>query len=73
MMKTISLEVEESIYPNIVSFLRLLPEQSVHVLEDDSDTLSAEERIAVANSQARLQAGDDSEFEDWDSVKADFQ
>jgi hypothetical protein len=73
MMKTISLEVEESIYPNIVSFLRLLPSNSVHVLEDDSDTLSAEERIAVANIQARLQAGDDSEFEDWDSVKADIQ
>lgn len=66
MMKTISLEVEESIYPNIIGFLRLLPEQSVHALEDDSDTLSAEERIAVANSQARLQAGDDSEFEDWE-------
>jgi len=73
MMKTISLEVEESIYQNIVGFLRLLPSNSVHVLEDDSDTLSADERIAVANSHARLQAGDDSEFEDWDSVKADFQ
>lgn len=72
-MKTISVEVEDRIYKDVVNFLRLLPEQSVRVLEDDSETLSPQEREAVLALQARLKAGDDSEFEDWDSVKAELK
>jgi len=30
-MKTISLEVDERIYPQVISFLRLLPEDRCHV------------------------------------------
>lgn len=72
-MKTISVEVEDRIYKDVVNFLRLLPEQSVHVLEDDGETLSPQEREAVLTLQARLKAGDDSEFEDWETVKAELK
>jgi len=72
-MKTISVEVEDRIYKDVVNFLRLLPEQSVHVLEDDGETLSPQEREAVLALQARLKAGDDSEFEDWETVKAELK
>jgi hypothetical protein len=50
-----------------------MPEQSVHVLEEDGDTLCPQEREAVLALQARLKGGDDSEFEDWDSVKAELK
>ncbi|OAI17071.1 hypothetical protein A1507_11220 [Methylomonas koyamae] len=72
-MKTISVEVEDRIYKDVVNFLRLLPEQSVHVLEDDGETLSPQERETVLALQARLKAGDDSEFEDWETVKAELK
>lgn len=72
-MKTISVEVEDRIYKDVINFLRLLPEQSVHVLEDDGETLSPQEREAVLTLQARLKVGDDSEFEDWESVKAELK
>ncbi len=68
-MKTISLEVDEQIYPHIVNFLRLLPEDSCHVLEDEDSALSPQEHSAIQVIQAHLQAGDESEFEDWDDIK----
>ena len=71
-MKTISLEVEERIYPQIVNFLRLLPKDSCQVFEEEIDTLSPEEQSAVQAIQIRLQTGDESEFEDWDKIKAEL-
>ena len=68
-MKTISLEVDEQLYPHIVNFLRLLPEDSYHVLEDEDSTLSPQEHAAIQAIQSHLQAGDESEFEDWDDIK----
>ncbi len=67
-MKTVSLEVDERIYPQIISFLRLLPEDLCHVFDED-DGASQEEMAAVQAIQARLLAGDDSEFVDWDEFK----
>ena len=72
-MKTISVEVEDRIYKDVVNFLRLLPEQSVHVLEVDGETLSPQERETVLALQAKLKTGDDSEFEDWETVKAELK
>lgn len=67
-MKTISLELDERVYPKVVSFLRLLPENYCHILED-SDTASEDELLAISTIQQRLATGDGSEFEDWDEVK----
>ena len=39
-------------------------------MEEDSDKLSLEEQSVVQILQARLQAGDESEFEDWETVKS---
>lgn len=71
-MKTINLEVHEKFYDTVISFLRLLPEQSVHVLEDE-DGLSQQEQAIVQRLQQQLSIGDDSEFEDWDSIKASLK
>ena len=67
-MKTISLEVEERIYPQVVNFLRLLPKDSCQVFEEENDTLSPEEQSAVQAIQSRLQTGDVSEFENWEAI-----
>ncbi len=70
-MKTISLEVDDRIYSQVISFLRLLPEDCCHVF-DDEDNLSPDESSAVKAIQARLEAGDESEFVDWDDIKETF-
>ena len=66
-MKTISLEVDEQIYPQILNFLRLLPEDRCQVL-DDEDSPSPAELAAVQAIQSRLRQGD-GEFVDWDAIK----
>ncbi len=68
-MKTISLEVSEQVYSDVINFLRLLPEKSVHLLEEE-EHLSPQEQTVVQQRQQQLKAGDESEFEDWDSIKA---
>jgi len=67
-MKTISLEIDEQIYPQVLNFLRLLPEDRCHILEDE-DSLNPEELAALQDVQSRLRAGDESEFVDWDDIK----
>ena len=68
-MKTISLEIDERVYTQVVSFLRLLPGECCHVFEEDDTALDMEELATVKAIQARLQAGDDSDFVDWDDIK----
>ena len=68
-MKTISLEIDERVYPQVVGFLRLLPKDCCHVFEEDDTALDMEELATVKAIQARLQAGDDSDFVDWDDIK----
>jgi hypothetical protein len=68
-MKTISLEIYDQVYPQIVNFLRLLPENCCHLLEDDDAELSPAEMSAIEMIRARLQTGDDSEFIDWENFK----
>ncbi len=67
-MKTISLEVDEQIYSQVLGFLRLLPEDRCHVLDDD-DRPSREELLAVQAAQACREQGGDTEFVDWDEIK----
>jgi|GEM_PF-2654737 len=40
--------------------------------EEDSNFLTLQEREAVSLLQTRLKAGHDSEFEDWETVKAEL-
>ena len=68
-MKTISLEIDERIYTQVVGFLRLLPEDCCHVFEEEDTNLDMDELATVKAIQARLQAGDDSDFVDWDDIK----
>ncbi len=67
-MKTISLGVDERIYPQVVDFLRLLPEDRCHVF-DEEDSPNPDELSEVRAIQARLLAGDENEFVDWDDIK----
>lgn len=69
-MKTISLEIDEGIYPQVVDFLRLLPKDRCQGLEEDDSTLSAEEYSVVRAAQARIQAGDEGDFVDWEAMRA---
>lgn len=41
MMKTINLQVDERIYPQVIGFLRLLPEKVCHIMEEDDSMLKA--------------------------------
>lgn len=67
-MRTITLELDERIYSQVVDFLRLLPKDACHVLDDD-EPFGEEELKFVAESLERLEQGDDGDFTDWDSVK----
>lgn len=68
-MKTITLELNEQAYPQVVNFLHSLPENFYHIMENDEDSLSPEEYSAVKAIQAKLHAGDESDFMDWDDFK----
>ena len=68
-MKTISLEIEERVYTQVVSSLRLLPDDCCHVFEEEDTKLDMDELATVKAIKARLQAGDDSDFVDWDEIK----
>lgn len=67
-MKTISLEIDERVYPQIVNFLRLLPENCCRVLEDDFSDFSPQEISAIQAIRSRLKAGDDSDFSDFQAI-----
>lgn len=49
-MKTITLELDEQIYPQVVSFLRLLPDNLCLVIEDN-DTDNRDFQKFLLNSQ----------------------
>ena len=66
-MKTILLEVEDNSYQIILDFIKLLPENRCHILEEDE--LSKEEHQHIQRCLAQIQQGDYSEFDDWETVK----
>jgi cytoplasmic iron level regulating protein YaaA (DUF328/UPF0246 family) len=68
MMKTISLEVDEQIYSNIINFLRLLPSERCRLIEDD-DTLTPAEIAHLQAIRTQLRQHGDDEFDDWAEIK----
>lgn len=68
-MKTLTLEIDERAYPSLLNFLRALPADRYALFEDE-EPLADAERDELHRIRARLAAGDESEFEDWDEVKA---
>lgn len=67
-MKTIQLEVQDTVYQKIIDFLALLPQDQCHLLVND-DELSDAEFAHISRLTGQLKQGDDSEFEDWMDVK----
>lgn len=68
-MKTLSIEIDESIYNDFVSFLNILPKKKVLIIDEEDDILTLEERDEVYRIKAKTDKGDYSEFENWDDVK----
>jgi hypothetical protein len=62
-MKTIQLEVQDTVYQKIIDFLALLPQDQCHLLVNDA------EFAHISRLTEQLKQGDDSEFEDWMDVK----
>jgi len=68
-MKTIQLEVHDTVYQKVIDFLALLPQDQCHLLANDDD-LSEVEFAHITRLTEQLKQGDNSEFEDWTDVKA---
>jgi hypothetical protein len=68
-MKTVLLEIEDSSYNTLLSFINNLPKNVCRVLNDD-DSLSQEESAHIHKMMTQIEQGDYSEFVDWDTVKA---
>ncbi len=71
-MKTISLEINEQIYQQIISFLRLLPLHQCRIVEEDDDTLSSAELSEITVIRKSISRGNESDFEDWAKVKGEL-
>jgi len=67
-MKTIQIEVSDSIYQKVIDFLTLLPKDQCHLLADDE--LSNAEITQISQLTEQLKQGNDSEFEDWNDIKS---
>ncbi|QEP41759.1 hypothetical protein D5085_00525 [Ectothiorhodospiraceae bacterium BW-2] len=67
-MKTLSVELNDQAYQQVIHFLQTLPKQDYHLL-DDFDQLSTEEKQQLAAIEHQLAQNDSSDFESWDSVK----
>ncbi len=66
-MKTILLEVEDDSYQTILNFIKLLPEQRCHILEEEE--LTTEEHQHIQKCLAQIAQGDYGEFDEWEMVK----
>lgn len=66
-MKTILLEVEDTAYQTILDFIKLLPENRCHIL--DEPELLTDEQQHIQRCLTQIQQGDYSEFDDWEMVK----
>ncbi len=66
-MKTILLEVEDNAYQTILDFIKLLPENRCHILEEPE--LLIDEQQHIQHCLTQIQQGDYSEFDDWETVK----
>ncbi len=71
-MKSITIDISDKVYQTFRDFLKLLPEDSFKIYDDDPDELTAEEERAYYSIQKKIKKGDLSDFEDWDKVKKNF-
>lgn len=67
-MQTILLEIEDNSYKIILDFIKLLPENLCHILEQD-DLLSTEDNQHIQKCLAQIEQSDYREFDDWETVK----
>ena len=69
-MKTLVLEVDDSIYPKVKEYLDLLPKDLCHAVDDlGHDSAETEELEAI---RVAYRAGREEEFEDWEQVREKF-
>jgi predicted ATP-binding protein involved in virulence len=66
-MKTLVLEIEDNAYQTVLDFIKLLPENRCHILEEPE--LLSHEQQHIQRCLAQIQQGDYSEFDDWETVK----
>ena len=68
-MKTITIDMSDKVYKTFREFLELLPKDSFKIYDEDSDSLSVEEKEEYYSLQNKLEKGDLKDFEDWDDFK----
>ncbi len=68
-MKTLTLEINEQAYPQIIQFLRLLSEEQCRIIEDEEDTLTADEISRIHAIRAKQMTSKDSGFDDWADIR----
>ncbi len=68
-MKTLTLEINEQAYPQIIQFLRLLSEEQCRIIEDEEDTLTADEISRIHAIRAKQMTSKDSDFDDWADIR----
>ncbi len=71
-MKSITIEISEKVFKTFREFLELLPKDSFRIYDEDSDELTLEEEKAYYSANKKIEKGDFSDFEDWDSVKSNL-
>ncbi|MBL6963771.1 MAG: hypothetical protein ISR55_08105 [Bacteroidetes bacterium] len=68
-MKTITIDIADSIYKTFLNFLKLLPKESIRIHEDDSDKLSVDEKQEVYRLKKQIEKKDFNEFDKWDDIE----
>lgn len=68
-MKSITIDISDQAYNTFRGLLETLPKGSFKILDEDPDVLTAEEEKVFYSIQEKINNGDFSDFEDWDSVK----
>jgi hypothetical protein len=68
-MKTLSIEIADNVYQQLLNVLKVLPKDSFVLIEEDADEPTAEESKEIYRLKKKADKGDYSEFEDWDKIK----
>jgi len=63
-MKTLSIEIADNVYPELINFLKILPKDSFVVFDEDSDEPTAEESKEIYRLKRKTDKDDFSEFDD---------
>lgn len=71
-MKTVTIDISEKVYSLFKRLLRQLPEGSYKIYDEDTDTLTAEEKRELYSIQKKIDNDDLSDFVDWDEAQDSF-